>query len=65
MGKNPTFTFGAGYLPSLAKAFHAVQDADGMLLGCRNPGHGIKAAMECHRAALVPIHRFLSALKVL
>jgi len=65
MGKTFSFTFGAGYLPSLAKACQVVQDADVFLLGCPRAGDGVRKARECHRAALVPIHRFLSALKVL
>ena len=45
-------TVQAPYLPSLARAIHAIQDADACLLGSR-AHEGTSAAMGYHREALM------------
>ena len=55
---------GASYLPGLQAALHAVQDADGYLLGLRvQPGFQdrLSAAMAAHRDAALHLSRILRA----
>ena len=61
----PTWTIGAGYVPSLQVTVGAIQDADCYLLGPARPGNGVSSAMKCHREALTPLCRFLRLLKVI
>lgn len=56
----PVFRFGAPYLPGLSKALHAVQDADGCLLGLQVPGRSqdrLSEAMHHHREAALCLQR--------
>ncbi len=56
--------FGAPYLPGIAKALHAIQDADAALQGIPadfRANRRISEAMAAHREAVLPLARIVRA----